>query len=95
MSNDILQQLYDGKIYPAENIGENNPELEKINGIVAKEKEKFIETISGSVLENYLKLDDLQDESAAIYGYECFAHGFKLAASLLIESLGKKEGNNG
>jgi len=37
-------------------------------------------------------MDDLNGESAAFYGYECFVYGFKLAASLLLESLSGANG---
>jgi len=92
MSKNILQQLYDGKIYPAENIGHGNPELQKLNDKVAAEKAKFIKSLSENDRANFQKVNDLNDESAAFYGYECFAHGFKLAVSLLFESLGDKNG---
>jgi len=36
-------------------------------------------------------VDDLNGESAALYGYECFTHGFRLAVSLLFESLNGME----
>jgi len=35
MNKNILQQLYDGEIYPAENIGDGNPELQNLNDRVA------------------------------------------------------------
>ena len=92
MNENIIQQLYDGKIYPAENIGRGNAELQKANEVLAEEKAKFIKSLSDNDRANFLKLNDLQDESAALYGYESFAYGFKLAASHLIESSGDIEG---
>lgn len=87
MSKNILQQLYDGEIYPAENIGLKNPELQKMNDRLSEAKDVFIKNLSESDLVNFEKVDDLNGESAALYGYECFVHGFKLAASLLFEAL--------
>ena len=95
MNKSILQQLYDGEIYPAENIiGNANPELQKINDRLAGEKAAFIKSLSEADRANFQKVNDLNDESAALYGYECFAHGFKLAVSLLTESLNGADGIN-
>ena len=93
MNENILQQLYDGKIYPDENIGVGNAELQKANEKVAEEKAKFIKSLSDVDRANFLKLDDLQDESAALYGYESFAYGFRLAVSLILESASGGKGN--
>ena len=94
MNKSILQQLYDGEIYPAENIGNANPELQKIHDRLAGEKAAFIKSLSEADRANFQKVNDLNDESAALYGYECFAHGFKLAVSLLTESLNGADGIN-
>ena len=88
MDNNILRQLYEGKIYPNESIGIDNPELQEMSAVVGAEKEKFIKSLSDTDRENFLKLDDLLDESASLYGYENFAYGFKLAVSLLMEAKG-------
>ncbi|MCL2235446.1 MAG: hypothetical protein FWB98_03265 [Defluviitaleaceae bacterium] len=41
MAENILKQLYEGKIYPNENVGLDNPELQKLNAVVAEAKEQF------------------------------------------------------
>ena len=91
MHENILQQLYNGKIYPAENIDSSNPEFQKMNKALAEEKARFIKSLSESDRANFLELDNLQGETDAIYGYERFAQGFKLAVSLMLESLSGKE----
>ena len=92
MNKNILQQLYDGEIYPAENIGHRNPDLQQINDRLSEEKDKLIKSLSENDRANFQAVDDLSGESAAIYGYECFAHGFKLAVSLLLESMNDAAG---
>lgn len=87
MIKSILQQLYSGEIYPSENIGSDNPEVQRLNGLVAEEKKRFVESLTDSTREEFLKLDDLQHDSAALYAYESFAHGYKLGATLLFEAL--------
>lgn len=83
MSKNILQQLFDGEVYPAEDIIGNR----KLSKRLAEEKAAFIKSLSEHDREMFQKVDDLNDESANIYGYECFAHGFKLGATLLFEAL--------
>ena len=87
MDNSILRQLYDGEIYPFENIGDDSPELQRINDMLADEKVKFMKSLSDSQLEDFQKIGDLQDESAVAYGYENFVYGYKLGVALLIEGL--------
>ena len=87
MNKSILQQLYDGEIYPAENIGNDNPELLKLGEKLAEEKTALIENLSEADRAKFQKIEDLNDDSAALYGYECFAHGFKLAVLLLTEAM--------
>ena len=45
-------------------------------------------SLSDTDRANFLKPDDLMDESTALYGYVSFAHGFKLVISLLVEATG-------
>jgi len=88
MKQNILKQLYEGKIYPDENIGSDNPELQAMTAKVGEAKAEFMASLSETDRANFIKLDDLMDESTALYGYESFAHGFKLAVSLLMEAMG-------
>jgi len=88
MDKSILRQLFFGEVYPSENVGGDCPELQKIHAILAEEKGKFLQNLSEADRENFNSLEDLQNESAGIYSYECFAHGFKLATMLMVESLG-------
>ena len=92
MSKSILRQLYEGEIYPSENIGIDNPQIQKAYGVVAVEKERFMKSLSESSREDFNRLDDLQGESAALYAYESFVHGYKLGITLLIEALSDSKG---
>jgi hypothetical protein len=90
MDKSIIRQLFFGEVYPSENVGSDCPELQKIHLVIAEEKGKFLQNLSEADREHFNRLEDLQNESAGIYSYECFAHGFKLANMLLVESLGSK-----
>jgi hypothetical protein len=83
----ILQQLFDGEIYPAEAINPDKTDAEsfKINNLILDETEYFYKLLSEKDIERFDKLEELYNRSSAIYGYDCFAYGFRLGASLLIE----------
>jgi hypothetical protein len=86
MAKSILQKLYDGEIYPSENISVDTPEYHKIRKALANEKERFLKSLSDNNRENFKKIEDLYDELADTYSYAGFAHGFRLAVALIFES---------
>ena len=87
MIKSILQQLFDGEIFPAEhiNLAKTNKEYREINHDIENEKEYFFNILSSTDVERFDKLNASQDLSTEIYGGECFSHGFRLGASILIE----------
>lgn len=89
MNKNILQQFFDGEIFPAENINPNktNPKSYKINRAISNEKEYFYKILSKTDIERFDKLNELHYKSSGMYSYECFSYGFKLGAALLIEIL--------
>jgi len=87
MAKSILQKLYDGEIYPSENICVDTPEYHKIKNALADEKERFIKKLSDNNRDLFKSIEELYDELPEIYCYTGFAHGFKLAVSLMAESL--------
>ncbi|MCL2773372.1 MAG: hypothetical protein FWD71_08470 [Oscillospiraceae bacterium] len=87
MNKTILQQLFDGELYPSETI--NDPESRKISSIIAEEREYLFERLSDGDRESLRKMNDLYHEVTNIYGNECFACGFRLGALLLIEVFSK------
>ena len=88
MAKSILQQLFDGEIFPSENINSNNPEYNEATKILAVEKEFFLNKLSGDNLEHFHRLADIYCQIESIYSYECFAHGFRLAVALIVDSIG-------
>jgi len=91
MNRNILEHLYYGEIYPAENIGVNSSEMQIVGEMLKDVKEKLLENLSGSELEYFKELDELQSKSAGIYGYECFTCGFKIAILIMVEALSGKD----
>ena len=86
MAKSTLQKLYDGEIYPFEEIVVDTPEYRRAIKALTDEKERFLKTLSESNRESFEKIEDLHDEIAKLYGYADFAHGFRLAVALIVES---------
>jgi len=95
MAKSILQQLYDGEIYPSENIRVDTLEYHKLKSSLTDKKERFIKTLSDNNRDLFKSIEELYDELPEIYCYTGFEYGFKLAVSLMSEALNgtKKEQN--
>ena len=86
MKKSILQNLYDGQIYPSETITEkNNHEYKRVSKVLAEIKGGFVENLSDEEREKFAKIEELHYELGGVYSYEGFAHGFRLGVKLLIE----------
>ena len=88
MAKTILQQLFDGEIYPSENINPSSPKYNEVKKILAEEIHHFQKTLSSDDREHFQKINGLYYEMESIYNYECFAHGFRLAVKFMVESMG-------
>jgi hypothetical protein len=87
MAKSILQQLFDGEIFPSEDINPNDPIYNEAKKSLDEETDYFLSILSGDDAERFQKINDLYIKTASIYNYECFAHGFRLAVTLLLESM--------
>ena len=94
MAKSILQKLYDGELYPSENIRVDTPEYHKIKTALAAEKERLLKTLSDDKRVTFGKIEELYDELYDTYSYAGFAHGFKLAVSLIFESQNDADKHN-
>jgi hypothetical protein len=95
MEDSILRKLYNGEIYPAEQINPNSPKYREITGELEKVKKRFVETLNDSNIELFNRIEELRGEIANIYGFEDFACGFRLAVSLIFEGRNVDEIING
>lgn len=87
MAKTLLQQLYDGEIYPAEQIVPKSPEYTELLRKLGTEKQYFRERLSVSDRERFEEMGDMHLEIASLCGYEDFTYGFRLGAGLMIEAL--------
>lgn len=89
--NKILEQLYNGEIYPSENIVPTNPEYRPLTRKISDEREALQTKFNAEDNERLESLGEMYIETSAMYGYENFLCGFKMGALLMLEIL-KGEG---
>ena len=88
MSRPILEQLYDGEIYPAEQIVLSSPEAKEAVQKLEDEKAYFYGILSKADRERFDDLFDLLCEKQRHYSYADFSCGFKLGTRLAYAALG-------
>ena len=90
--NNILEQLYNGEIYPTENIVPTNPQYRPLTRKISDEREALQTKLNAEDSERLEALGEMYVETSSMYGYENFLCGFKLGASLMLEILKGGEG---
>lgn len=85
--NNILEQLYNGEIYPSKNIVPTNPKYRPLTQKISYEREELQTKLNAEDSERLETLDEMYAETSSMYGYENFLCGFKLGASLMLEIL--------
>lgn len=85
MSKTILQQLYDGEIFPAEEINPKQPEYRKLLQKHAMEKDYLRERLPESDRERFDEMENISQEIGDLYSYEDFSCGFRLGLLIALE----------
>lgn len=88
MSDTLLNQLYNGDIYPAETMGSHVlPEERRCEQAIEQEWEYLKKVLSPEDWAHVENLNNLQRDSTAYYAFENFTTGFRLGAGLMLETL--------
>ncbi|NBJ14071.1 MAG: hypothetical protein FNP40_00540 [Dehalobacter sp. 4CP] len=88
----ILEELFDGNIYPAELIISKNPEYYPLNEKISCTLETWKHKLSQDNFEELENLLDLRLQSGSMHAEASFIYGFKLGAMIMIEVFtGKSE----
>lgn len=85
--NSIIYDLYNGDIYPGQNITPTSPRYKKLNQVILDEKTALQEKLDEKHSERLERLGEMYIELSEIYGYENFLCGIKLGTQLMIELL--------
>lgn len=88
MNDSLLRQIYNGELYPAEDMGKFiSPEERRRGHKIEKEVEYFEKALSSEDWARFSKLDALQRDSSSEYAFENFTFGFRLGVMLMAEVL--------
>ncbi len=86
MNKTLLKQLYDGEVYPAEQIVPKDSEYWELCRKLGEERNYLREQLSVDVRERFEEIETLSQEIANLYSYENFSCGFRLGIGLIMES---------
>ena len=87
----ILEQLFDGNIYPDELIISRDPEYRPLNKKISATMETWKKKLSEDDFKQLEDLLDLRSQSSSMHATASFMYGFKLGAAIMIEVLTGKE----
>ncbi len=93
MNKTLLQQLYNGEIYPAEQIVPRSAEYRELCRKLDEEKKDLREQLSVSDQERFEVIETLSQEIASLYSYADFSCGFRLGMGLMIDVLTNRNGD--
>ena len=86
MGKTLLKRLYNGEIYPSENIYLDKPKDKARKNKIFTEDEHFEELLSPEDFKRLEKLEDLRHDEMSDYLYANFLHGFRLGMGFAVEA---------
>ena len=84
---DTLEDLYYGNLFPHEKCAKLDDEMKELLGLLNRNEEKLIATLSDEQKETFEKYKDCNREIYEICERQSFITGFKLGANIVIESM--------
>ena len=91
MSKSILEQLFDGEIYPAENIRPESQEYKDLSKKIDEEKDYFKNTLPEADHKRFDVFCDMFYSMHSVYAYADFSYGYKLGAQLAYAAFEDKK----
>jgi len=85
----ILTELYNGSVFPAEQVFPRDPEYRHVNCGIEKVRQQIIDSLSDGDQQLFEELENLHCQSNYIEAAEIFACGFRLAALMMVEVYSK------
>lgn len=83
----VLEDLWYGNIDPSEQFLSGNTHFKELVSVMASNREKLSENLTAEQTEWLEKYDDIINEMHSVAEVEAFKFGFKLAATLLLETI--------
>lgn len=87
----ILEELYNGNIYPSEGIVSKDPKYRPLNKRISEILSMWKKKLSEDDYNQLETLLDLRSQSTSMEAAETFICGFRLGALMMIEVLTGKE----
>ena len=81
----ILEELYNGQVYPFEEIVPQDEAYRETNQKISEIREYFYENLSPEEREKFEEMNRLSREVAYMESYANFAYGFRLSALLMCD----------
>ena len=81
----ILEELYNGSVYPAELICFTDPDYRPLNRELGEMKKSFTSDMSTDDRKRFERIEYLYCRSSSMEATESFVYGFQLAALMMIE----------
>ena len=82
---DTLEDLYYGNLFPHEKCAKLDDEMKELLGLLNRNEEKLIATLSDKQKETFEKYKDCNREISEICERNAFLNGFRLGARIIIE----------
>lgn len=82
---DTLEELYYGNLFPHEKCAKLGDEMKELLGLLNRNEEKLIATLSDKQKETFEKYKDCNQEISEICERNAFLNGFRLGARIIIE----------
>ena len=83
----IIEELWYGNIVPMERITPETAEQKELVGLVERNREKLLDSLTEEQKIIFEKYEDVVWELCSLYERQTFEYGFKLAARIVVEVL--------
>ncbi|MGN0629913.1 MAG: DUF6809 family protein [Ruminococcus sp.] len=85
-----LEDLYYGNLFPHEKCAKLDDETKELLGLLNRNEEKLVATLSDEQKENFGKYKDCNQEISEICERNAFLNGFRLGARIIIEVISQE-----
>lgn len=92
MDKTLLQQLYDGDIYPAENILPKNPRYNELCREIGIKADDFKERLASEERAVFEQIKEMEEQIGILFSFENFSYGFRLGVMFMTDTFMSDDG---
>lgn len=86
MNKALLQQLYDGDIYPAENILPKDPRYKELCREIGIKADDFKERLASEERAAFEQIKEMEEQIGVLFSFENFSYGFRLGVMFMTDT---------